>query len=125
MLIKLGEVRSIMEGLGEILEKDLPVKAAYRFGKALAVIQGEAKAFDAARIKIIEKYAKWDEMGAPMVDEKTNTYVLADEESFNKEFLDLANEEVELDIKTVPLEALGDVMVKPSILARLDRFIEE
>jgi len=125
MKIKVGEIRPLIEGLEEIIKIDLPVKPAYWLARYLTKIGEEAKAFDNVRVKLIDKYGKKDEKGKPIVNKKTSNYEIEDTESFAKEFGELAEQEFEIDFKPIKLADLGDIKIKPIILARLSKIIEE
>ena len=109
MKLQLGELRSLMDGLPAVLQKDLPIKTAYWLGRAFKEIAREFEPFEEARKKLVEKYVKkytkdekdkngkvTHKKGDFIVD--GNRYVLTDEEAFQKEFTDLANQEVEIKL---------------------------
>ena len=125
MKFKLAELKPFAEGLKEILDVELPIKPAYWLGKLLVKVENELKHFEEARLKLIAKHSiEKDEKGRPKVDETTNRYVV-DEEAFGKEFIELCDEEIEIDFKPITLDELGDVKLKPITLAKLERIIKE
>lgn len=125
MKIKLAELKPIAEGLKEILDKELPVKPAYWLGKLLRRVESELNAFDEARMKLIAKHStEKDDRGNPKVDETNNRYIV-DEEAFGKEFIELSEEEIEIEFNPIKLDSLGDVKLKPITMAKLERILEE
>ena len=129
MKIKAGEIRFINEGLREILEKELPVKPAYWLARFLTKLNQETESFEKARVNLVVKHAKKDKEGKPLFKKdaegkKLNEYDVPDMEAFNKEFLLLAEEEFEIDFKPIKLDDLGDIKIKPVILAKLEKIIE-
>lgn len=125
MKFKLAELKPFAEGLTEILNIELPIKPAYWLGKLLRKIEAELKHFDETRMKLIVKHStEKDENGHPKVDETTNRYIV-DEEAFSKEFIELCEEEIDIDFKPIKLEELGDVKLKPITLAKLEKILEE
>ena len=50
---------------------------------------------------------------------------MADMVAFEKELGTIMGEEIEIDLKTVPLSELGDVKIKPLDLMKLEKIIEE
>ncbi len=125
MKFKLAELKPFSEGLTEILEIELPIKPSYWLGKLLRQVESELKAFEDARVKLIVKHStEKDDKGNPKVDETTNRYMV-DEEAFGKEFMELCEEEVDIEFKPIKLEALGDVKLKPITMAKLERILEE
>lgn len=127
MKFKLAELKSTMEGLQELLEKEIPSKPSYWLGKCLNKIMAEMKDFEDARMRLINKWAVTDiETGKPVINKETNRYEITNEPEFEKEFTLLAEEEIEVDINPIKLEALGDKFsVKPLILLKLGKIIEE
>jgi len=130
MKFKLNEIRLATDGLGEILEKELPVKTAYWLARFLDKVNSENASMEKARINLVKKHAKKDDKGNPMfVKDKdgkdTNQYDIPDMDTFQNEFIELTNEEVEIDFKPIKLEQLGDIKLKPITLAKLGKIIEE
>jgi len=130
MKFKLNEIRLATDGLAEILEKELPVKTAYWLARFLDKVNSENASMEKARIILVKKHAKKDDKGNPMfVKDKdgkdTNQYDIPDMDTFQNEFIELTNEEVEIDFKPIKLEQLGDIKLKPITLAKLGKIIEE
>jgi len=130
MKFKLNEIRLATDGLGEILEKELPVKTAYWLARFLDKVNSENASMEKARINLVKKHAKKDDKGNPMFvkdkdDKDTNQYDIPDMDAFQNEFIELTNEEVEIDFKPIKLEQLGDIKLKPLTLAKLGKIIEE
>lgn len=130
MKIKVNEIRSIGEGLNEILEKELPVKPAYWLARFANKLDSEIKAFERVRMNLVTQHAKKDENGKLLFikndkGENTNQYDITDMVAFNKEFAELAEEELEVNFKPIKLEQLGDIKLKPMTLAKLEKIIIE
>jgi len=129
MKFKVGELKVIGEGLSEILEKELPVKPSYWLSRIAIKLDSELKAFEGARVKLVIKHAKKDEKGNPIVlkdksGKPTRNYDVTDMDAFNKEYDELAEQEIEININPIKLDALGDINLKPVILAKLEKIIE-
>jgi len=130
MNFKVGEINSIEEGLNEILNKELPAKPAYWLARFLISLNNEFNASEKARLNLISKYAKKDKNGNPLTlmrkdknGKDSNEYDMADMKAFQKEFMQLNEEEFEIDFKPIKLEMLGDIKLKPITLARLGKII--
>ena len=91
-------------------------------------------AMEKARIKLVEKLAKKDKDGKPLMKKDKDgkqldppQYDLTGEnmEKFQKEFAELNEEEIEIDFKPIKLEQLGDINLKPIVLVQLGKLIEE
>ena len=129
MKFKAGELKVIGEGLSEILEKELPVKPSYWLSRIAIKLDSELKAFEGARVKLVIKHAKKDEKGNPIVlkdksGKPTRNYDVTDMDAFNKEYDELAEQEIEININPIKLDTLGDINLKPVILAKLEKIIE-
>jgi len=132
MKFNLNEVMGMQAGLDVILAKELPVKTAYWLARFLDKVGSEFKAMDAARMKLVEKYAKKDKDGKPMMKkvekgEQPKEYDLTDAnmKKFQDEYAELGKEEFEIDFKPIKLDQLGDIKLKPIVLIQLGKIIVE
>lgn len=105
MNMKLGEIRGNLQGLLNIAGKRFPAKVCYAISKNAKKLEKEYKELEEQRVKICESYADKDEDGKIITQEKDgNTmYVFSDENEklCNKEYMELLEEEVDIDIRTV------------------------
>jgi hypothetical protein len=62
-----------------------------------------------------------DDNGQPVIENRE--YVLTDKEAFEKEFAELANIEIVIDIDPIPLDALGNIQMSPYSLVNLEQII--
>ena len=131
MKISLNEVRGMQVGLDVILGKELPIKPAYWLARFLDKIRSEMEAMEKARVKLLEKLAKKDKDGKPLMKKakegEPQQYDLTDENmaKFQEEFAELGKEEFEIDFKPIKLDQLGDISLKPIVLVQLGKLIEE
>ena len=131
MKISLNEVRGMQVGLDVILGKELPIKPAYWLARFLDKIRSEMEAMEKARVKLVEKLAKKDKDGKPLMkkakDGEPQQYDLTDENmaKFQEEYNELGKEEFEIDFKPIKLDQLGDISLKPIVLVQLGKLIEE
>ena len=123
MIIKLNELKGIMEGLSDILSKELPVQPAYLFGKLAKKIRKEFNELEENRMKLVHKYALKDSENNLVVED--GQYKVSDRESFAKEFSELLETEVEIEFTPVSLEKLGDVKISPKTMIDLEKFVGE
>lgn len=131
MKFSLNEILAMNESLNTVLAKELPVKPAYWLARFLDKISSEYKAMEDARKKLVEKYAKKDKDGKPVMkkvkDDKPQEYDLtkANMEKFQAEYAELGKEEFEVDFKPIKLDQLGDIKLKPMVLIQLKKIIVE
>lgn len=105
MKIKLGEIKVKHQALCGIVRKNLPARLSYAIGKNILKLEGEFKELESARHKLAEQYAKKDENGNLVIE--NGKYVFGDnEEIFDKEYKDLLDMEVEIDILTLPVNII-------------------
>lgn len=110
MKMKLGEIEGRLKGLLKIIEKTFPAKVNYAIGKNSKLLESELKDLEEQRIKICESYADKDEDGKAVTQEKdgNTTYVFSGDalEQCSKEYAELLEEEIDLDIRTVDASEL-------------------
>ena len=110
MKMKLGEIRGRLEGLLKVAKKTFPAKVNYAVARNLKLLEGEYKDLETQRIKICESYADKDSDGKAVTKEKdgNTVYVFSGDaqEQCNKEYADLLEEEIDLDIRTVDVAEL-------------------
>lgn len=130
MKIKLAEVRNRHQALCMIGDKKLPIKLSYAVGKNIMKFQEELESIEAARIKLVEQYAKKSEDGS--FEMKDGHYDVGEnEQKLKEEFTEFLNTETDIDIHTVPEgivenmeEARYDALT-PAELIALDFMLEE
>jgi hypothetical protein len=121
MKVKLFEIKGIEDGLKKVAETDLDVKVAYRIAKLLKKIAEESVVIEETRSKLVTKYGTYvQKEGQPVceVDEDKK-------KDFFKEYGELLNQEIEIDIKTILLSDLEGIKLSPVDMIRLEKVIEE
>ena len=58
MQLKLKEILQNIDSIGKLLNKELPVKTAYRLGRLSKALQSELDQFNLTRNNLIKKYGK-------------------------------------------------------------------
>jgi len=139
MKIKAGETVNMFSGLVDILKIKMPMKPAYWLARIADRIESERKAFLETRMKLIKQHAKKDKKGEPMFKKDkdgnpTLEYDIPDVETYNKEFDELVNQEIEININPVKLSDIDvevcekcgrkKLTIEPVILAKLGKIIE-
>lgn len=110
MKMKLGEVKGRFAGLLKISEKTFPAKVSYAIARNLKLLEKEYKDLEEQRLKICESYADKDKDGKAVTRQKdgNTVYVFSEEaqEQLNKEYAELLDEEIDIDIHTVDVKEL-------------------
>lgn len=100
---------------------------AFRIGKNIKAIEGEVKAFDDVRTKLLEEFANKDENGKSIIDKDTNQYDVPSDklEALEKEIKKLQNEEVKVDIKKLSLDDAEKADLSPRELMSIEYMLED
>jgi len=122
MKLTLGEALTMIEALPALIEKEIEFKEAYWLGRAVDQLQSELNAFNKARFKLIEKYGKKDRAGKLI--EKDNRYDIVDKEAFQKDFDEIAEQEIEIKYNPISADKFKDIKIAPKVLLGLGRLIE-
>ena len=123
MKLLLGEIRPMMEALNVVMDKEIPAKTAYWLSKALKELGSEFEAMEKARQTLVNKYAKKDDEDQLIVED--NQYVMEDMAAFNAEFIELAEQEIEIKYKPISVDQLGDIQIKGTDLFKLGKLIKD
>lgn len=110
MEMKLGEVKGRLVGLLNTAEKRFPAKVSYAIYKNQKILENEYKDLEEQRLKICESYADKDKDGKAVTRQKdgNTVYVFSGkaQEQLNKEYAELLEEEIEVDIHTIDVKEL-------------------
>ena len=85
--------------------KHLPVKVTFAIAANAAEADIKQKAYEESKKKLIEKHAKKDKDGNPVIEDKQ--YVFKDPVKWEKEIVELFDAEVEMNVTTVKLKDLA------------------
>lgn len=116
----LGELKSIEESLKKLIELPLPIKISYSLSKVLNNISKELILLEEQRMNLVRKYGE--------TNPETNEIKVSNDNmnSFIQEFNELLQEELELQIKPISIDSLGDdLKLTPVDMARLEKFFQD
>ena len=103
--VRLSNLTSVSErNRKPVSEKRIPVKLSISIGKNIINLESELKLLENERKKLVETYAKKDENGKAVIE--NNEYKMDDMDSFKEEFEELLKEEIDVDIRTVPMSII-------------------
>lgn len=109
MTISLKELLESVDSLSKLINKELPVKAAYRLGRLTKAVRSELDQFNLTRNTLLKKYGK-EKDGQYQIDTEDKKA----QESFNKEIDELLNLEIKInDYEKISIEELGDIKLSP------------
>lgn len=112
--------------LGQISQKELPIKASYAIAKNIAKLETELKIYNSERTKLIEKYSQKDEDGKTIIGED-NQIQLEKEHllNWNKDIKELLAIENDIDVHKFSINELEGFSMTPAELMLIDYMIEE
>lgn len=114
MKLQLGEIRNMKEPMAQLLDKDLPIKVAWKLTKLVKFFDKELAEIEEFRIGLVRKLGEADKDGALQVpDDKMGEFI----NSFNE----LLMTETEIDFDPVDITSLGELQVSTKDLLALDR----
>lgn len=96
---------------------DLPVKTSYALLCLTDIVAAHQKHFEDMRLRLLEKYGCKDAEGQLKLSENKAQYLLADKESFDKEYAELCSIIVELP--KISLTSLEGAKLSPTMLSVL------
>lgn len=113
-----------VQTLWKISQKQLPVKISYAVAKNINKINSELKIYNKERQKLIDKYAKKDDKGNPVADERGQIKFL-DQKGWDKDIKTLLDIENEIDIHKFSINELNGFNISPAEMQTLDYMIDE
>ena len=120
-----GEVVPRLNGLKKLVEKDLPIKAAYRLSRIIKAYQDEAKTYEESRLKLINKYCKKDKEGSPVTKDGVYHFDPKGRAAFDKEMQNLFATAITIEAAPLSLGELEGTEVSASDLLLLGDFLKE
>ena len=120
MVIKRGELKQVEESLKKLLNKELPLAAAYLLSKTVKTIEEELAGIEDTRKKLVSKYGVKVEGDGRIVVPPDKM------PEFLKEFDLLLDTDLELNYSPIPLKTFGTKLELSAVdLVNLHRFIKE
>ena len=125
MKITNKQVLEAVDGLNELTELKLPVKAAFKLTKITKDLQKVIDSYNEVLKKLQEEHVQRDEEGNQiMLDDPENPnvkrLVFSDRDAFNKAYAELLEIENEVNFSPIPVEELGDVEISSAALFKTD-----
>jgi len=116
---KMYEIKNMKGPLSKLIEKEIPINAAFRLNKLIKVIDEHLNDIEEHRIKLINKYGKEDK-------EKNQIEVPPEKmNDFTQEINSLLNEETEVEFTPVSIDMFGDdLTLSTKDLMSLEKLIE-
>ena len=124
--VKLQDIMESQEVMRTLSNKQLRGRTAFKVARLLKKLEAELTTFNETRVKIIEQYAKKDENGEFITNEK-NEYQFDPEQAnkFVEEINKLLSEEIQVDANPILLSEIEDLDFSPAEIVALEPFMEE
>lgn len=126
MKVTLKDIVESQEVMRVLSNKSLRGRVAFKVARLLKKLEAELTTFNDTRVKLIESYAKKDEAGNYVTNDK-NEYQF-DQDNANKfveEINKLLLEEIEIDANPILVNEIEDLDFTPAEMAMLEPFMDE
>ena len=126
MKVTLKDIVESQEVMRTLSNKPLRGRVAFKVARLLKKLEAELTTFNDTRVKLIESYAKKDEEGNYVTNDK-NEYQF-DQDNANKfveEINKLLLEELDVDANPILVDEIEDLDFTPAEMAALKPFMDE
>lgn len=126
MKVTLKDIVESQEVMRTLSNKPLRGRVAFKVARLLKKLEAELTTFNDTRVKLIESYAKKDEEGNYVTNDK-NEYQF-DQDNANKfveEINKLLLEELDVDANPILVDEIEDLDFTPAEMAALEPFMDE
>lgn len=120
MELTLKQLVERVESLSKLLNKELPIKTAYRLGRLYNIIKNELQQYNEHRNILIKKYGK-EKNGQILIDEQDKEAI----EKFTKDNEELLSVSIRIDYEPIAISDLGDIKLSPIDIGNLEIFFKE
>ena len=98
----------------QVMKRDKPFKVEYWITRVFDVIEREAKSFQKARMKVMEKHAKKGDDDVPLKDGAGQYIYETDEdrENMKAEYFEFLETEIEIPMKPITIDLMDSNMPK-------------
>jgi hypothetical protein len=123
MKLTYNELLMAKGGLMKMMNADTDIEVSRSFTKALRVVAQELETFDLERVKLVKKYAKHDDNGAPVKDENGEpTFETPQlQQECNQNFVALLNHEIEMSIEPIDVSQIRGIKIPGNELFVLEK----
>lgn len=124
--MKIKELYTLNDGLMALADKELPAKVSYNVQRNLRKLDSELKTVRKTIDKLNEKYVdmeKAKDNESQLIKDNLKEGVTL--EDYQNELDELMDQEVEIELRKIHIDDLGDIKVKPLVLNQIEQIIEE
>lgn len=117
MKFALGEIRGMKDPLINLLDKEIPIKAAWKLNRLIKGFDKELGEIEEFRISLVQKLGETGENGQVQVPQEKM-------EQFVTEFNELLNQEVEIEFDPIDVDVFGDISVSAKDMMVLEKIFK-
>ena len=126
MIVTLGNIVDSQDVMRSLSNKQLRGRVAFKVARLLKKLEVELTTFNDTRLKLIESYAKKDEEGNYVTNDKNEYQFDGDNANkFIEEFNKLLSEKIEIEANPILIDEIEELNFTPAEMAVLEPFIEE
>lgn len=114
MKFQLGEIRNMKEPLGTLMEKEIPIKAAWKLNRLIKNFDKELGDIEGFRVDLIKKLGKETPEGDISVPNEKM-------EEFVNGFNELLMTEVEVEFEPIDVNVFGDIQMSSRDMMAMDK----
>jgi len=118
MKLKLGEIQDMKDPLGRLTNEQLPMKIAFKLNKLVRSFDENLQAIEEERVKLVKSLGKMDDNGSLQVPKENM-------EEFQKQYVELMVEEVEVSFEPFDLEDFSNAKITTQDMLKLDKLFKE
>lgn len=123
MKVKVSKLANAIPSIKFISQQSVPAKVSFRMAKFINVISEELDVLEIARRTIFEKHSTPNAEAGE--NQETRSIIPNLKEKYEKEMLELFNQEVELNIEPIGINELGGISLPVNHLMALDFMFKE
>jgi len=117
--VKLGTLKNAENSLRTILTAPMPIATSYKLSKVMDKIGEELTRLETTRVELVQKHGEANDSGNLQVTDPDKL------QEFHKEYSDLLEAEVSLEIEPIKVTDLGNVQLSAVDIKHLQSFITE
>jgi predicted negative regulator of RcsB-dependent stress response len=117
MKFALGEIRGMKDPLVGLIDKEIPIKAAWKLNRLVKAFDKELGDIEEFRVGLVQKLGEEGEEG--------NVTVPTDKmEQFVAEFNELLSTEIDVEFESIDVDVFGDVQLSAKDMMVLEKIFK-
>ena len=119
MKFRLGQIQDMKESLGRLTNEPLPLKIAFKLNKLVRNMDVNLTVIEEERVKLVKKLG--------VENKETNAVEIPKDKipQFQEEFVELMNEEVEIDFEPFKIDDFANAKVTTQDMLKMSMLFED